>query len=37
MIEDCCKRKQMAREKFINEGMKTPDIFILLPREKKKS
>jgi hypothetical protein len=35
MIEECCKRKQMAREKFINEGDENSRYFHLIAKGKK--
>jgi hypothetical protein len=35
MIEDCCKKKQMAREKFINDGDENSRYFHLIAKGKK--
>jgi hypothetical protein len=36
MVEECCKRKQMAREKFINEGDENSRYFHLIAKGKKR-
>jgi hypothetical protein len=36
MVEECYKRKQMAREKFINEGDENSRYFHLIAKGKKK-
>ena len=35
MVEECCKRKQMAGEKFINEGDENFRYFHLIAKRKK--
>jgi hypothetical protein len=34
MVEECCKRKQMAREKFIDEGDENSRYFHLIAKGK---
>jgi hypothetical protein len=36
MVEECCKRKQMAREKFINEGDENSRYFHLIAKGKRR-
>jgi hypothetical protein len=36
MVEECCKRKQMAREKIINEGDKNSRYFHLIAKGKRR-
>jgi hypothetical protein len=36
MVEECCKRKQMTREKFINEGDENSRYFHLIAKGKKR-
>jgi hypothetical protein len=36
MVEECCKRKQMAREKFINEGDENFRYFYLIAKGKRR-
>jgi hypothetical protein len=36
LVEECCKRKQMAREKFINEGDENSRYFHLIAKGKKR-
>jgi hypothetical protein len=36
MVEECCKRKQMAREKFINEGDENSRYFHLIAKSKRR-
>jgi exonuclease III len=36
MMEDCCKKKQMAREKFINDGDENSKYFHLIAKGKKR-
>jgi hypothetical protein len=36
MVEECCKRKQMARDKFINEGDENSRYFHLIAKGKRR-
>jgi hypothetical protein len=36
MVEECCKRKQMTREKFINEGDENSRYFHLIAKGKRR-